>query len=123
MTPEFNNPVEWLAGLAVGLIAFFAKRELNRVSADLANKADKDQMQRELEGVKMDLKETREARERDIERLERAQAEKLAEFSASMRDRLTTMERNVNDKINGMREDMSGKLDMIMQVMRDLRKE
>lgn len=123
MTPEFNNPVEWLAGLAVGLIAFFAKRELNRVSADLANKADKDQMQRELEGVKMELKETRDARDRDIERLERAQAEKMAEFTESMRDRMTAMERNVAERIGSMREDVGGKLDMIMQVMRDLRKE
>jgi len=123
MTPEFNNPVEWLAGLAVGLIAFFAKRELNRVSADLANKADKDQMQRELEGVKMELKESRDARDRDIERLERAQAEKMAEFTESMRDRMTAMERNVAERIGSMREDVGGKLDMIMQVMRDLRKE
>lgn len=123
MTPEFNNPVEWLAGLAVGLIAFFAKRELNRVSADLANKADKDQMQRELEGVKMELKETRDARDRDIERLERAQAEKMAEFTESMRDRMTAMERNVADRISSMREDVGGKLDMIMQVMNQIRKE
>lgn len=124
MTPEnLFDAAKYLAAMAVALIAWFLKREVDRVGVEISAKADKDHMQREIEGLKMELKESRDARERDIERLERAQSEKLAEFSASMRDRLTAVERNVNEKITATREDLSGKLDMIMQVMNQLRKE
>lgn len=123
MTPEIIDAAKWLAALAVGVIGWFLKREIDRVGSDLTNKADKDHMQREIERLGMELKESRDARERDVERLERAQSEKLAEFSASVRDRLTAMERNVADRIGAMREDMGGKLDMIMQVMNQIRKE
>lgn len=123
MTPEILDAAKWLGGLAVAVIGWFLKREIDKVGVDLANKADKDHMQREIERLGMELKDSRDARERDIERLERAQSEKLAEFSASVRDRLTAMERNVGDRIGAMRDDMGGKLDMIMQVIRDIRKE
>lgn len=131
MLPEFtidgSTVTQGIAYGAVMLIVWFAKRNLTRIESDVSNKADKDHMEREIEGLKMELKETRVAaaseRERDIERLERAQAEKFAEFSSSMKDRLTTMERNVGERIGAMREDMGGKLDMIMQVINQLRKE
>lgn len=124
MTPtDIIDAAKWLGGIALAVIAFFLRRELDKVGSDLAGKADKEHMQREIEGLKMELKESQNARERDMERLERAQSERLSEFQAGMRDRLTAMERNVNDKITGMREDVSGKLDMIMQVINQLRKE
>lgn len=115
MTPVDINPadiVKFLAYGAVGLIAWFLRREIDKVGTDLASKADKEHMQREIEGLKMELKESREVRERDLERLERTSAEKFAEFTASVRDRLSAMERN-----------MEGKLDMIVTLINQIRKE
>lgn len=110
MTPE-----EITKYLAVGLVAiifWFLRREINKVGTDLANKADKDHMQRELERLTMELKESRDRRDSDMERVERTNAEKFAEFTASVRDRLGTMERNVD-----------AKLDMILTVVKQIRKE
>lgn len=112
MTPEFVDAAKFLGVLAIAVIGWFLRREIDKVGADLSNKADKDHMQREIEGLKMELRDTRDARDRDLERVERVNAEKFAEFTASVRDRLSTMERNVDTK-----------LDMILAVMRDLRKE
>lgn len=113
MTPtDIFDAAKWLLGVVFAVIAFLLRRELDRVGSDLAGKADKEQMQREIEGLKMELKESREVRERDLERLERTSAEKFAEFTASVRDRLSAMERN-----------MEGKLDMIVTLINQIRKE
>lgn len=113
MTPtEIFDAAKWLGGIVLAVVAFFIRRELEKVGTDLAGKADKEHMLREIEGLKMELRDTRDARDRDLERVERVNAEKFAEFTASVRDRLSTMERNVDTK-----------LDMILSVMRDLRKE
>lgn len=112
MTPELIDTAKFLAAIAVAVIGWFLRREINQVGTDLRGKADKDHMQREIEGLKMELKETREARDRDLERVERTNSEKFAEFTASVRDRLGTMERNVD-----------AKLDMILQVVKQLGKE
>lgn len=114
MTPsqEVIDAAKYLGGLLIGVVFWFLRREIDKVGADLASKADKEHMQREIGELKVELKETRDARERDMERLERTNAEKFAEFTASIRDRITTMERNVD-----------GKLDMILKVMDGLRKE
>lgn len=99
MPQDFIEPAKWLAGFAVGLIAWFARKSIERVETDLSSKADKSHMEREIEGLKMELKESREARERDIARIERVSAEKFAEFSESMRDRLNSLERNMSEKL------------------------
>lgn len=99
MLPDFIEPAKWLAGIAVGLIAWFARKSIDRVETDLLNKADKTHMDREIAELKMELKESREARERDIARIERVSAEKFAEFSESIRDRLNSMERNMTNQI------------------------
>ncbi len=99
MPPELIESAKWLGGLAIGLIAWFARKSLERVEHDLSNKADKSHTDKEIEGLKMELKESREARERDIERIERTSAEKFAEFAESMRDRMNSMERNVSSQI------------------------
>lgn len=115
MTPEditLADVVKTVVGMGVTFIVYLVKREIDRVGVELANKADKEHMQRELSELKMELKETREAKERDMERLERANAERFAEFNASIRDRITTMERNFDSK-----------LDMIMDMIGRLRKE
>lgn len=126
MTPVDINPADilkYLAAGAVALIVWFLRREIEKVGADLASKADKEHMQREIGDLKMELKESREARERDMERIERTNAEKFAEFSASVKDRLGAMERNMENSISSMRDDVKGKLDMILTVMSDIRKE
>lgn len=99
MPPEMIESAKWLGGILIGLIAWLARKSIERVENDLSNKADKSHTDREIEGLKMELKESREARERDIERIERTSAEKFAEFSESMRDRLNSMERNVSNQI------------------------
>lgn len=114
MTPDITpaDIVKFLGAIAIAVIAWFLRREIDKVGSDLANKADKDHMQRELERLSMELKETRDRRDSDIERMERTSSEKFAEFSASMRDRITSMERAMNDK-----------LDTILEVIRQVRKE
>lgn len=125
MTPDITpaDIVKFLGAVAIAVIAWFLRREIDRVGADVAGKADKDHMQREIEGLKMELKETREARQRDMERLERTNAERFAEFSASVRDKLSTLERNVDAKLDAMGRSVDGKLDMILKVMDQIRKE
>lgn len=126
MTPEditVVDIVKFVGVLGAAIIGYFMKRELDKVGVDLAAKADKDHMQREIEGLKMELKETRDARQRDMERLERTNAEKFAEFSASVRDRLGTMERNVDAKLDAMSRSVDGKLDMIVDIIKSLRQE
>lgn len=110
--PETFDIGKTVAYGLVAAIVWFARRSLARVENDLSAKADKSHMEREIEGLKMELKETREARERDMERIERTSAEKFSEFSESMRDRFNSMERN-----------MDSKLDMIMQAIRSIRRE
>lgn len=99
MPPEMIESAKWLGGILIGLIAWLARKSIERVENDLSNKADKSHMEREIEGLKMELKESREARERDIARIERVSAEKFAEFSESMRDRLNSLERNMSEKL------------------------
>lgn len=110
---------KYLAAGFIAIIFWFLRREITKVGIDLANKADKEQtradresMQREVERLTMELKETRDRRDTDMERLERTNSEKFAEFTASVRDRLGTMERNVD-----------AKLDMILTVVKQLSKE
>jgi len=115
MTPVDINPADilkYLAAGAVALIVWFLRREIEKVGADLASKADKEHMQREIGDLKMELKEARDRRDGDLERIERVNAEKFSDFTASMRDRITSMERAMNDK-----------LDTILEVMRQVRKE
>lgn len=112
MPPEFTDLAKWLACGLVGLIAFFLRRSIERVESDLLGKADKEYMTREIEGLKMELKETREARERDIERIERVNSEKMAELSAQLRDRLNSIESHIDSKFN-----------MVIQAIRQARGE
>lgn len=126
MTPEDITALDvakFLGGIAVVVIGFFMRREIDKVGADLASKADKEHMQREIEGLKMELKETRDRRDADIERMERASAEKFAEFTASVRDRLSVMERNVDSKLDMISSAMGDKLDTVVRLIDGLRKE
>lgn len=126
MTPEDITALDvakFLGGIAVVVIGFFMRREIDKVGADLASKADKEHMQREIEGLKMELKETRDRRDADIERMERASAEKFAEFTASVRDRLGVMERNVDSKLDMISSAMGDKLDTVVRLIDGLRKE
>lgn len=123
MTPEILSAAQWSIGGLIGLILWFIKREINQVNEAVARKADKEQMQRENEVLKMDLKELRDRRDSDLERIERANAERFNTFSESMRDRLSTMERNVDAKLDMIKSDMSDKLDMVMDAIKQVRKE
>lgn len=110
MQPEFTvdtaTIVYGIAAAVVGLLAWFAQRNLTRIESDVSMKADKEHMEREISLLQSDLKEAREARERDNDRIERAGAERFTEFSSAMRDRINIMERNVEQK-----------LDLILQMM------
>lgn len=127
MLPDFTVDGPTLTQIVayglVGALAWLAQKNLSRIELDVTSKADKESTEKEIEGLKMGLKEARETRERDVERMERASSEKFAEFSTAMRDRITSMERNVNDRIVSMRDDMGHKLDMILQVVDRGRKE
>lgn len=124
MTPtDIFDAVKWLGGILLAVIAYLGKREIEKVGSDLASKADKDHMQREIEGLKMELKESRDRRDADIERMERASSEKFAEFTASVRDRLSVMERNVDSKLDMFSSAMGDKFDMVMQAIGQIRKE
>ena len=126
MTPETIdiaaeawNAAKWLGGFLVGLIVWLGKRELTQVTTGLSNKADKEHVQRENEGLKMEIKELREARERDAEsrqrdyeRMERTNAERFDTLATFVRDKFGSLERNVDQKF-----------DMILQSINQIRKE
>lgn len=121
MLPDFTidgmTIAQSIAYGAVVVIAGLAHRSWARIEKDVSMKADKELMEREIEALKADLKDARDARERDTDRLERASAEKFSEFSSAMRDRIGVMERNVEDRVASLREDVGHKLDMILQLI------
>lgn len=133
MTPDqitVTDIILTAGGFGAGFLAWLGKREIERVGIELANKADKEQakadkddLQRQVEGLNMQLKETRDRRDADIERMERASAEKFAEFTASVRDRLGVMERNVDSKLDMISTAMGDKLDTVVQLINQIRKE
>jgi hypothetical protein len=102
---------------AVGLIAWFAQRNLARIETDVSLKADKEHMEKEIEALREDLRESRAAHALADARIERANSEKLAELTSDMRDRMGSMERNMDARIVAMRDDMTSRLDMILQVL------
>ncbi len=114
--------------VCLAIMAWLAIRNVRRLDTDMAQKADKDPMERQLADLKAELHETREARERDNEaarkareldneRIMRASAEKFAEFASSMKDRIGLMERHVDGRLTSMGKEFGDKLDLVLQVM------
>lgn len=89
--------VGWVAATflvsVTALIAWLASNRIKRIETDIAMKADKEHMTGEIEGLRSELRESR-----DQER--RASAERFSEFSTSIKERMVSMEHNLEAKLD-----------------------
>lgn len=107
MQPEVVDVAKWLAGILVLVLGWFLRHAHAQIEVGLASKADKEAMSREIESLRMELKDSRETRERELERLERMYDGKITAMAGELRSRMDSMEKNVD-----------AKLDMLMEMIR-----
>lgn len=104
---EHLEPSTYLGGLLIAVIGWFARKELATISQELAMKADKEAMEREIaalltqgEALRSELRDARETRERDIERLERMYDGKITAMANQLQERMNGLERNLETKMD-----------------------
>lgn len=94
------NPVPYIVGLLVLIVAYFIKDQHSKITNGIEAKATRKELDEAKESWRTDLRETREAHQKEAARMERQYEQRFSAVVQQFQGRMDSMEKSLTDKID-----------------------